>query len=126
MRLLRKTLVLLALASSLLEQHRDAEVPALAARLVARHPELIDDERLKHVVLAAASSSDTRAATDAFALLTGPMGETGAGCDRGERNRRSDWLGQGRSDRAELYHAYDDHWAAPRHATADGWNPSAR
>jgi len=70
--------VLLALASSLLDQHRDAEVPALAARLIARHPELVSDDRLQHVVLAAAASSDTRAATDGFALLTGPMGETGA------------------------------------------------
>ncbi len=69
---------LLTLASSLLDQHRAAEVPALAARLLARHPELVSDERLQHVVLAAAASSDTQAATDAFALLTGPMGETGA------------------------------------------------
>jgi hypothetical protein len=70
--------VLLALASSLLDQHRDAEVPALAARLLARHPALVSDDRLQHVVLAAAASSDTRAATEGFALLTGPMGETGA------------------------------------------------
>lgn len=70
--------VLLNLATSLLEQHRDAEVPALAARLLARHPELMSDERLGHVVLAAASSSDTRASADGFSLLTGQMGETGA------------------------------------------------
>ncbi|HTQ03398.1 MAG TPA: hypothetical protein VMI54_06060 [Polyangiaceae bacterium] len=71
--------VLLALAASLLDQHRDVEVPPLAARLLARHPELVSDDRLEHVVLAVASSNDARAVTDAFALLTGPMGETGAG-----------------------------------------------
>jgi hypothetical protein len=71
--------VLLALASSLLDQHRDADVPALAGRLIARHPELVNDARLQHIVLTVAGSSDSRAATDGFALLTGPMGETGAG-----------------------------------------------
>jgi hypothetical protein len=71
--------VLLALASSLLDQHRDGAVPAVASRLIARHPELVRDERLQRVVLRAAASSDTRAATDAFGLLTGPMGEAGAG-----------------------------------------------
>src|SRR6185369_13869253 len=62
----------------LLAQHRDAEVPALLQRLVARRPELATDERLQRSLLAAASSDDRRAAADAHALLTGAMGETGA------------------------------------------------
>ncbi|HEV8547478.1 MAG TPA: hypothetical protein VGQ57_00595 [Polyangiaceae bacterium] len=70
--------VLLGLAESLLAQHRDAEVPALLQRLVARRPELAHDERLQRSLLAAAASDDRRAAAEALALLTGAMGETGA------------------------------------------------
>jgi pyruvate/2-oxoglutarate dehydrogenase complex dihydrolipoamide acyltransferase (E2) component len=70
--------VLLALADARLAEHHDADVPALAARLITRHPELIGDDRLKRILLATASSTDARAAADSFALLTGPMGEAGA------------------------------------------------
>jgi len=70
--------VLLDLADSLLSEHRDADVPAVVGRLVARQPELKDDARVKRVLLSAASSDDRKAASDAYALLTGPMGETGA------------------------------------------------
>jgi len=70
--------VLLDLADSLLAEHRDADVPAVVARLVARQPELKDDARVKRVLLSAASSDDRKAASDAYALLTGPMGEAGA------------------------------------------------
>jgi hypothetical protein len=70
--------VLLDLADALFAQHRDADVPALLARLIARQPALKDDERLKRILVTAAASEDRRAAADAHALLTGPMGETGA------------------------------------------------
>lgn len=70
--------VLLDLAQSLLAEHRDAEVPSLLGRLIVRRPELKDDDRLKRLLLAAAASEDRRASSEAHALLTGPMGETGA------------------------------------------------
>jgi hypothetical protein len=70
--------VLLDLADSLLAQHHDADVPSLLARLVARHPELKDNARLQGILLAAAASTDGRASSDSFDLLTGSMGEAGA------------------------------------------------
>jgi hypothetical protein len=70
--------VLLDLADSLLAQHRDAEVPSLLGRLLARRAELKDDARLKGILLQTAASTDGRAASDSFDLLAGPMGETGA------------------------------------------------
>jgi len=70
--------VLLDLAESLLAQHRDSEVPSLLGRLIVRRPELKDDDRLKRLLLSAAASGERRASSEAFALLTGPMGETGA------------------------------------------------
>jgi hypothetical protein len=70
--------VLLDLAESLLAQHRDGDVPSLLGRLIVRRPELKDDERLKRLLLSAAASDDRRASSEAHALLTGPMGETGA------------------------------------------------
>jgi len=70
--------VLLELADSLLAEHRDTEVPAVVARLIARQPELKDDAHVKRVLLSAAGSDDRKASGDAYALLTGPMGEAGA------------------------------------------------
>jgi hypothetical protein len=70
--------VLLDLADSLLADHRDADVPAVVARLIARQPELKNDAGVKRVLLSAAGSDDRKAAGDAYALLTGPMGEAGA------------------------------------------------
>lgn len=70
--------VLLDLADSLLAEHRDADVPAVIARLIARQPELKDDARVRRVLLSAAGSDDRKASGDAYALLTGPMGEAGA------------------------------------------------
>ena len=70
--------VLLDLAESLITQHRAGDVPSLLGRLIVRRPELKDDERLKRLLLAAAASDDRRASSEAHALLTGPMGETGA------------------------------------------------
>ncbi|HEX5099753.1 MAG TPA: hypothetical protein VFV94_09655 [Polyangiaceae bacterium] len=70
--------VLLELADSLLAENRDTDVPSVVARIIARQPELKDDARLKRVLLSAASSGDRKAASDAYALLTGPMGEAGA------------------------------------------------
>jgi hypothetical protein len=94
--------VLLDLADAHLNDHRDAEVPALLSRLIARRPELKTDERLTRILLAAASSNDWRAAQDSFELLTGPMGEAGAALvyelslkrDLGEsiRRRADRWL----------------------------------
>ncbi len=70
--------VLLELADSLLTQRRDAEVPSLLGRLIARRPDLKHDARVKRLFLSTAASNDRRAASDAHALLIGPMGETGA------------------------------------------------
>jgi hypothetical protein len=70
--------VLLDLAESLFAQHRDADVPSLLGRLITRRPAFKDDERLKGMLLRAAASDDRRASSEAHALLTGPMGETGA------------------------------------------------
>jgi hypothetical protein len=95
--------VLLDLAESQLNDRRDAEVPAVLSRLIARRPELKTDERLNRLLLATASSSDSRASQDSFELLTGPMGETGAALvyelslkrELGEASRRraERWLG---------------------------------
>jgi hypothetical protein len=70
--------VLLELCDSFLAEHRDADVPAIVARLIARQPTLKDDARVKRVLLAAAGSADRKASSEAHALLTGAMGETGA------------------------------------------------
>lgn len=70
--------VLLELCDSFLAEHRDADVPAIVARLIARQPTLKDDARVKRVLLSAAGSEDRKASSEAHALLTGAMGETGA------------------------------------------------
>jgi hypothetical protein len=70
--------VLLDLADSMLKERRDADAVPPLERLVARHPELKDNERLGRILLAAAASNDKQAAAKSHALLTGPMGETGA------------------------------------------------
>ncbi len=108
--------VLLDLADAHLTDHRDAEVPALLSRLIARRPELKTDERLTRVLLAAASSSDWRAAQDSFELLTGPMGEAGAALvyelslkrDLGEsiRRRADRWLGSKDFERVASLQVY--------------------
>ena len=95
--------VLLDLADSLLAQHHDADVPSLLARLLARHPELKDDARLKGILLSTAASSDWHASSDSFELLTGPMGESGAALvyelslqrnlSDASRRRTERWLG---------------------------------
>jgi hypothetical protein len=63
--------VLLDLGDLLLAQHKDAGVPALVARLIAREPARKDDPRVGKILLAAAASSDRKAAADSHALLTG-------------------------------------------------------
>lgn len=95
--------VLLDLGNQLLSQRRDADVAPLVARLIAREPARKDDPRVGKILLAAASSDDRRAAADSHALLTGPMGETGAalvyelsvrpGVRDGIRTRAQSWLG---------------------------------
>jgi len=70
--------VLLDLADSLLADRRDSDVPAIVARLITRQPSLKDDARVKRVLLSAAGSADRKASSEAHALLTGAMGETGA------------------------------------------------
>jgi hypothetical protein len=70
--------VLLDFAEAELAAHRAAEVPGVLQRLLAREPALKDDARFKRVLLAVAASDDARASSDAQALLSGPMGETGA------------------------------------------------
>jgi hypothetical protein len=70
--------VLLDLCDSFLAEHRDADVPAIIARLIARQPTLKDDARVKRVLLSAAGSEDRKASSEAHTLLTGAMGETGA------------------------------------------------
>jgi hypothetical protein len=70
--------VLLDLAQSMLAQRRDADAVPPLERLIARRPELKDDERLGRILLTAAASTDKQAAARSHALLTGPMGETGA------------------------------------------------
>jgi hypothetical protein len=95
--------VLLDLGNQLLSQRRDADVPPLVARLIAREPAKKDDPRVGKILLAAASSDDRKAAADSHALLTGPMGETGAalvyelsvkpGVRAGIRTRAQSWLG---------------------------------
>jgi hypothetical protein len=95
--------VLLDLGNQLLTQRRDADVPPLVARLIAREPARKDDPRVGKILIAAASSDDRKAAADSHALLTGPMGETGAalvyelsvksGVRDGIRTRAQTWLG---------------------------------
>lgn len=94
--------VLLDLGAQLLSQQKDAEVPSLVARLIAREPARKDDPRVGKLLLAAAASDDRKAAADAHALLTGPMGEAGAalvyelslmsGVRDGVRTRAQTWL----------------------------------
>jgi hypothetical protein len=94
--------VLLDLGEQLLAQKRTAEVPPLVARLIARDPGKKDDARVGKILLSAAGSDDRKAAADAHALLTGPMGETGAtlvyelsvasGVRDGIRTRAQTWL----------------------------------
>jgi hypothetical protein len=95
--------VLLNLGDQLLTQRRDADVPALVARLIAREPARKDDPRVARILLATASSDDRKAAADSHVLLTGPMGEAGAtlvyelSLKRGVRDsvrmRAQTWLG---------------------------------
>jgi hypothetical protein len=94
--------VLLDLSDQLLSQRRDADVPALVARVIARDPSRRDDPRVGRILLATAASDDRRAAADTHALLTGPMGEAGAtlvyelsvkrGVRDGMRTRAQTWL----------------------------------
>jgi hypothetical protein len=70
--------VLLDLADTLLADHRDADVPGIIGRLIARQPALKDDPRVRRVLLSAAGSEDRKASSETHALLTGPMSETGA------------------------------------------------
>jgi hypothetical protein len=70
--------VLLDLAESLLSQRRDADAVPPLERLIARHPELKNNDRLGRLLLRAAASTDRQAAAQSHALLTGPMGEAGA------------------------------------------------
>lgn len=94
--------VLLDLGNQLLTQRRDADVPPLVARLIAREPARKDDPRVGKILLAAAASDDRKAAADSHALLTGPMGETGAtlvyelsltsGLRDGIKTRAQTWL----------------------------------
>jgi hypothetical protein len=95
--------VLLDLGDQLLTQRKDADVPPLVARLIARDPAKKDDARVGKILLAAAASDDRKAAADSHTLLTGPMGETGAtlvyelslksGLREGIRTRAQTWLG---------------------------------
>jgi len=70
--------VLLDFAEAELAAHRAGEVPGVLQRLLAREPTIKDDARFKRILLAVAGSDDARASSDAQALLSGPMGETGA------------------------------------------------
>jgi hypothetical protein len=73
-----ETSVLLDLAESMLAQRRDADAVPPLERLIARHPELKTNERVGRLLLSAAASNDRQAASQSHALLTGPMGESGA------------------------------------------------
>jgi hypothetical protein len=94
--------VLLELGEHLLGQKKAADVPPLVARLIARDPTKKDDPRVGKLLLSAAASDDRKAAADSHALLTGPMGETGAtlvyelslkpGVRDGIRTRAQTWL----------------------------------
>jgi hypothetical protein len=75
---LDESTVLLDLSESMLAQRRDADALPPLERLVARRPELKDNERLGRILIAAAASNDRLAAAKSHALLTGPMGEAGA------------------------------------------------
>jgi hypothetical protein len=70
--------VLLDLAESMLAERRAADALPPLERLIARQPETKTNERLGRMLLATAASSDRVAAGKSHALLTGPMGETGA------------------------------------------------
>ncbi|HEY3493559.1 MAG TPA: hypothetical protein VGK73_02690 [Polyangiaceae bacterium] len=73
-----ETTVLLDLSESMLAQRRDADAVSPLERLITRHPELKDNDRLGRILLRAAASTDRQAASQAHGLLTGPMGESGA------------------------------------------------
>jgi len=70
--------ILLEQADKLLDAGRYGEVLPVLDRLIARKPELKNDKRLTRILLKTAASGDAKAGADSFALLKGPMGETGA------------------------------------------------
>ncbi len=108
--------LLLSLADSLLTQRRDAEVPSLIERLVARHPELKQDKHVAQLLLTTAASNDRRAAADSYTLLTGAMGETGAAlmyelsfhgdAREGVRQRAQNWLASKEFERTAALPVY--------------------
>jgi hypothetical protein len=94
--------VLLDLAESLIAQRREAEVIPILERLIARQPQLKDDPRVGRLLMITAAVEERRAAAGSYALLTGPMGETGAALmyelsqrkdvRDGVRRRAASWL----------------------------------
>lgn len=97
-----ETAILLAQAERLLAEKRDTEVAPLLDRALARQPELKNDGRVAKVLRRTAASDDRLAASDSFAMLTGPMGEAGANIlyelsldekvRKGVRQRADYWL----------------------------------
>jgi len=104
-----ETAILLAQAERLLADKRDAEVAPLLDRALARKPELKGDPRVAKVLRRTAASDDRLAASDSFAMLTGPMGEAGAKVlyeisldekvRKGVRQRADNWLQSKEFDR---------------------------
>lgn len=70
--------ILVTLAESLLAERQDAEAVRVLERALLRNPKLSKDAPFVDVLKRTALSADRSAATSAYALLTGPMGERGA------------------------------------------------
>lgn len=108
--------VLLDLAESLIKQKREADVIPILERLIARQPELKDDARVGRILMATAAVDERRASTGSYALLTGPMGETGAALmyelsqkkdvRDAVRRRAATWLDSKEFERVAPLHVY--------------------
>lgn len=70
--------LLLDSARSFTWQGRDAEAVTLVERALLRNPELRSDPRVREVLLRTAHSDDKASSAATFALLEGPMVDTGA------------------------------------------------
>jgi hypothetical protein len=70
--------ILVGLAENLSSEGRDAEAVPVLERALARNPHLTDDPAFLRALKRTALSEDRVAASAAYALLVGPMGERGA------------------------------------------------
>lgn len=68
----------LSLANDYVRDHRESEAVALVGRVLAREPELKDDERVITLLTKTVRADGPQAIDDSFALITSILGEKGA------------------------------------------------